>query len=81
MVENFLTYFNSIPVNNILLYNPIDVINYTTKRAKLNFKMFSEDLLRNDFDPLSLSIDVVGNENGYLEIYKMFSFEEGQNDE
>jgi hypothetical protein len=76
MVENFLTYFNSIPVNNILLYNPIDVINYSTKHAKLNFEIISEDLLRENFDPISLSTDIVGNEDGYLEIYKLFSFEE-----
>lgn len=75
VVENFLIYLNSIPASNILLYNPIDVINYSTKPAKLNLKILSKDLLNENFNPISVSLDIVGNENGYIEIYKLFSFE------
>ena len=75
VVENFLIYLNSIPASNILLYNPIDVINYSTKPAKLNLEILSKDLLNENFNPISVSLDIVGNENGYIEIYKLFSFE------
>ena len=73
-VESFLTYYNSIPKNNILLFNPIDIIDYSSKPAKLSLEILSEDLLRNDFSPESLSLNIVGDKDGYIEIYKLFSF-------
>lgn len=77
MVEGFLIYFNSIPAKNILLFNPISVINYSYESAKLNLNILSEDLLGKGFDPILIKpIEIVGDKDGYIEVYKLFSFED-----
>jgi hypothetical protein len=75
--DRLLRYINSLATRKIILMNSEDLIKVHKETKILTLELMPTDLLLNEYNTIRLSpIKVVGTQEGEIEIFKLFKWEE-----
>lgn len=75
IITPFIEYVRSAPIRTVWLINPIFRIDFFKDAKLLNMQIEYFDSKENKYEPIKISTMLVGDTDGEIDLYKLFSWE------